>query len=161
MLEEIFWTGLHQRVVQLEDAVRIGSYVASKARYTWMTDSAQVVQTTDEKHSGKRVKPYVKPSTCNGPARVLFSNAVCLPVLKHGPRSLLLRAKKTVRKAGYWGESTPCLIFQIDLLLRDRDVRILGKWYMLEFVRRDPKDGDLFPGRLKCWRNSGGGPSWY
>jgi hypothetical protein len=67
MLEKIFWTGLHQRVVQLEYAVRIGSYVASKARYTRMTDSAQVVQTTDEKYSGKRVKPYVKPSICNGP----------------------------------------------------------------------------------------------
>jgi hypothetical protein len=31
-----------------------------------MTDSAQVVQTNDEKHSGKRVKPYVKPEPANG-----------------------------------------------------------------------------------------------
>jgi len=114
-LRKLPGAALHQRVVQLEYAVRIGSYVASKARYTRMTDSAQVVQTTDEKHSGKRVKPYVKPSTCNGPACRRSVGAVCLPVLKHGPRSLLLRAKRTVLETGYWGESTLCQMFPFDL----------------------------------------------
>jgi hypothetical protein len=40
--------------------------VASKAKHPFMTDIAQVVQTTDEKNSEKRVKPYVKPATSNG-----------------------------------------------------------------------------------------------
>lgn len=42
------------------------SYTRAKAKYSLETDSAQVLRRKDEKHFGKRVKEYVKPSRGKG-----------------------------------------------------------------------------------------------
>ena len=135
--------------------------MASKAKYRLLTDSVKVVQTTDEKDSEKRVKQQVKPFAVH---RMDGSNSmpvVHLPVLKHGPRSLLQRVRVTDAEAGHWGESILCEMTKswfgsITLISRST-----GKKEIREPVRRDPKDGDLFLTRLKCCGNSGGGSSRY